>query len=71
VSAPLLLTSTQLADLGKFLDALTKATCSTGCNVTPYGPITVSIGDNHGVQVRWDADLGYDGEYVIDEQVGS
>ena len=70
MSAPLRLTSEQLVDLGKFLDLLTKATHSTGCNATPYRSITVSIGDNHGVAVCWDKDAGHSGEYVVDEQVG-
>lgn len=71
MSAPLRLTSEQLVDLGKFLEALTKATHSTGCNATPYATIAVSVGDNHGVEVRWDPEAGHSGEYIVDDRVGS
>lgn len=70
MTAALILTSEQLIDLGKFLDAMTKATLSTGCNATPYDSITVSIGDNHGVRVRW-AEADDYGAYVVDDEVGS
>lgn len=80
MSAPLRLTAKDLDDLSDFLALLSAASRQTGVSVTAYGPITVSLGDNFGIQVAWQpeaADATIDvrdrlhGEYVIDDQVGS
>lgn len=66
MSAPLKLSSTEVAQLGEFLKQLSFSTRHTGVRVDGYGNANVSVGDTV-IEVAWDEERR---EYVLDDRVG-
>lgn len=68
MSAPMVLTSDQLHDFARALEALTKIRCDHEVDVAAYGGTTeVRVGDDTVIAIRWDEERG---EYVVDDRNG-
>ena len=69
MSAPLSINADGLQSLAFFLARISNATKEHGVDLTPYGPITVSLGPGaEHIQITWRSDIE---EYVVDDRIGS
>lgn len=67
MSAPLKMTPREVANLAKFMSALTEATRETGVRAGSYGAFDVEVGEKANLRLWWDPD---ERAYIVDDRCG-